>query len=495
MRATLRAFRTLSPLTLLTLVAALAQNKVLAVTLGPSGTGIYFLAAAFLTAISTLAGLGVSSALSKLVSERRDADREGEVLSAALTGLAAVTATSLLLGGAVLLAQDATAGAFLDDDALSAGDRDFILLVTAAGLTPVVWHATLVGVLRGLRSLRDYVIAGYVGVALPALAVMAGAAIGGWRWAYAGFVLAEVATSVAFALFALRMARRTGVPLRILPRGTRRPLGRQILRLGALALVAALAVSLGNALLRTQLAAGLGVAALGLFAGAWSISNRLPALIYQTLTSYVAPAVSAHARDWPKIVDEQNHACRLSLLAATPLLCVVAAAAPLLIPLLFSDEFSPMLDLLRLMLVGELIGIVVWSLNMSLYPTGRAGAALIMEYGFWGLFVTGGLLAAAAGELALVGAAYIAAQALTATGVFVAERRHHRFGWTGPNARLIAASVAAAAVLAALGLGDAPAAVVAAATPAALAVWALVSTTAGERRRARALVAGALARG
>lgn len=71
----LRSLIVLSPLAATTLIASVIQGKALAELLGPEGNGRFFLAAAFFSLATTLAAVGIHSAMTKLVSEFQGAQQ------------------------------------------------------------------------------------------------------------------------------------------------------------------------------------------------------------------------------------------------------------------------------------------------------------------------------------------------------------------------------------------------------------------------------------
>jgi hypothetical protein len=106
------------------------------------------------------------------------------------------------------------------------------------------------------------------------------------------------------------------------------------------------------------------------------------------------------------------------------------------------------------MFVGELLSVVLWTLNIALFSTGRAVLFAAVQWGFWMVFVTSAVIGAITYGLVALGAAYIAALAVLIAALYVNERRHHSFAWTAENVRLVVISVlAVAAVAATHGIG------------------------------------------
>jgi O-antigen/teichoic acid export membrane protein len=476
-RSTFRGFLTLSPLTLATAGAALVQNKVLAIVVGPAGVGFYGLALTLATLFSTIGALGISAALMKRIAEIGGTDRESDTWATALLGIGTVVVVSLLLSALVILNYHFVADLFLNSNTISDSDKRFIVIASAVGILPAALVPTMGGFLRGLRSLREYVTVGIIGAIVLVASIVVGALVADARGAFIGFLVGEVINAAALFAFALHVARRRGLPFTIrLERRHLAAIEKVLLALGILAVVAGLGSNVGQAVARSQIANAFDLRAVGFFAAAWAISNRVPSLIYQTFTSYLMPEISALRQDWESIVRIQNDACRISLLAVTPVLTLAIAAGPWVVSILLSGSFHPMVNLLRLMFIGELISVIAWAGGSALYPSGRPVSSAFFEWSFWAIFVAGVFVAAGVGELNVVGGAYIVAEAALVAMIYVWERRHHDFRWSPRNLRLIALSllvISASAVLAML--SGLPTVVVVVLVAALLAVWAVTA--------------------
>jgi O-antigen/teichoic acid export membrane protein len=476
-RKTLRGFLALSPLTLATAATALVQTKILAVFLGPDGTGFYGLALALLTLLSTIGGIGVSSALMKQIAEIGGTPRERDIWRTALFGIGTVVAVGGALTAVILLNSEFVVRLFLSGASISESDKHFIVDAAAAAVVPAALVPTIGGFLRGLRSLREYVVAGVIGAIAPMVAVVLGALWFDARGAFVGFVIGEVLVVTVLMFFAVRVARRQRIPFEVeTPRRQFAAIEKALLMLGVFALATGLASSVGAAVGRAHIANAFDLRTVGFFAAAWAITNRVPSLIYQTFTSYLLPELSALRRDWTAIVKVQNDACRISLLAVTPLLAVGIAAGPWIVSILLSDRFLPMVDLLRFMLIGELLSVVAWAGSSAFFPSGRPVSSAAFEWCFWVSFVIGIFVAGSLHELNAIGGAYIASYVLVLVLIYGWEWRHHGFRWTRKNERLIALSLIAVSASAAISmLTELATAIVILLVLVILSVWALAT--------------------
>jgi antigen flippase len=487
----LRGLLTLAPVTVLTIVTALVQTKTLAVLLGPRGMGFFFLAISFLNLATTVVALGASSSVVKLVSELGGAGRSIAILPSVGLALGVVTCTSLLLLVLLLVDPALFQRLFLGGAKLSGKDHRFILLLTALALVPTTWNLVLQAALKGLRSIGDYARA----AALSTLFLMASIVGPAWIWgahgALLGSIVGQLLSLLTFGVFTARVVRRRGIPRPARGVGTvdAGALGRRLITLGALALVAALASAAGQNVVRSYLASHFTLSAVAFFGAAWSLSNRLPLLVYQTFSTYVVPRISSFGEDWTKIRKEQNHALRLGFLATAPALALLIAMQSVVIPLLFSEKFLPMQTMLRTMLIGELLSVFFWVMSLALYPTGRATLNAVVEWSWWGLFIGGVILFAGRWGIEGVGWAYLGAYGLMGCVLYVWQYRRHAFRLTPDNQRLAIASVALLSLAASVtAVGGASPFARAAVLAAALLVWAAIVLSSSERAFAWRLI-------
>jgi PST family polysaccharide transporter len=105
------------------------------------------------------------------------------------------------------------------------------------------------------------------------------------------------------------------------------------------------------------------------------------------------------------------------------LLVGTVALAPWLVPLLFSGEFQPAVEILLLQILGDLMKIASWPLGFLLLAAGHGRAFVATDVGAWAVFV--GVTALALdwiGPLA-PGFAYLVMYLVYAVAVFVLARR------------------------------------------------------------------------
>lgn len=112
-----------------------------------------------------------------------------------------------------------------------------------------------------------------------------------------------------------------------------------------------------------------GISSAGHFDAAWSISMMYMSLFFASLQTYLLPTLSANKID-SKIFTILGNAMRLSLIVLVPLITLLIVLKPLAVKVLYSGEFTEALEILRWTLFGDFIRVAAWVI--ALFMLARA---------------------------------------------------------------------------------------------------------------------------
>ncbi len=374
--------------------------------LGPSGKGL-FSSLSFLAAmVMQICSLGLGDAAIVLVGQRR----------ATMQHALAVTVFAVICSAAVGMA-------ILWSGAMVAFGSDWDLVrsatvVASAGL-PV---SLLVYVLGFILAAQERIVASSVvlgvtsGVTAAAMALL----VAVLSLELPGAVLATVLGPAAGLVLAAVLLRRAGLSLR--PRAGWAYL-RPALRYG---------VTVEASYLVTVMFLRVDVLVVYSLAGANAAGQYSVALTVAALVGLLPIAIS-HAT-FPRManveVDEANEltvrAFRFALVAAVAGGLLLAAATPLLVPLLFGAAFRPAVAPAMLLIPGSIIWSSQWVLCRAAAARGRPGL-LLRSFGL-GLVVMGVIDWALVPHLGLVGAA-LGSAAGPAAGLLLCFRAYRGSSW------------------------------------------------------------------
>ena len=254
---------------------------------------------------------------------------------------------------------------------------------------------------------------------------------------------------------------------------------RQLTRFGGASLMGSAFISTTFLVIRTLIITRLGAEAAGIYQAVSSISLQYLAIGLFSMSVYWYPHL-AEITDSQAIVGELNKFLRLSLTIMTPLLALLMLLRTPVIELVYSARFLEASPLLPIQMIGDFLYILFWVTSVHLLPMAKIKAYLVVSVGYnltlllvsWLLLerfgLTGGILARA-----LVNGIWAAIN-------FVVQRKLIGFQMIAPNLRLIVFSFVILYGSFLLGGGSFSFTGLMI-TLIALAMWALLSSTAAER--------------
>lgn len=315
----------------LNVLVGLVRNKFVALLLGPDGMGLVSLFNTTVQLISQATHLGISVSAVKHISEYYDA---GDTEKAAhyvrvVRGWCLLTA---LLGMLVCV----VAGPFLSNTTFSWGDHTlhFVLLAPAIGMIAITGGET--AILKGQRKLGALALVQIV-AALASLVISLPIYYFFWQAGVVPvIVLMTFVTMCATLWFSLRL-----FPLQI--RGARGILGEGMgmIRLGVAFTLAGIVGSGAEMFIRSFLNVTGSLDAVGLYNAGYMITITYAGLVFAAMESDYFPRLSAVNQDAEAVNLMVNKQTEVSVLTIAPLLTSLIIFLPVLIPLLLSDQFLP----------------------------------------------------------------------------------------------------------------------------------------------------------
>ncbi|MBU6400566.1 MAG: oligosaccharide flippase family protein [Verrucomicrobia bacterium] len=424
---------------LVTLLVGLLATKCWAILLGPKGFGYLGLVQNLLLLAGLVAGCGVSTALVRFGAEaaaQNDLVRVAALRQASwwLTGLLAgvVGALMWIFGGPI---STLLLGANRDRGVV--GWIGLALLFNLAGaiFTSLLNAHHRVGALARLNVLSKGVAAGVAVLVI-------------FLWREQGIVAAVVGGAIAAWGCAWRVCSREIRPETdaVRPRQVITA-ARDLLRFGV-PCTASLLVGTGVQLLVPVIVLNLmGQESVGLYRAVATVSTAYLGLLLTTMTQDYYPRLSAVSRHLPALIDLVNEQHELILLLAIPLVVVLLAAAPFLIPLIYSRQFRPVVSVLEWQLMGDILKFSSWTLAFVLLARDRSRAYFLAEAVVGITTVVSTWLGVRWFGLDGLGMAYLAQYALYFAVVWLLVRREIDLPLTRVNRRLLVTGLAAAGLV------------------------------------------------
>lgn len=378
---------------ILVILIGLVRNKFMAVLLGTGGMGLASLMVAVQNFASQCTNLGISQGAVPRLSEcfeRGDSEkldyyirviRLWSLIAAVLGFLFCVTISPLIdkfsftWGNHTL--HFAMMGAAVALVAVSGGEVAILKATRRLGaLAKAQVVSALIATLLSVPLYYFFLDSGIV----PAIVLAAGAA-----------VIVTIAYSWHYYPLHLTFSRQL---LRD---------GSEMIRLGVAFVLAAAVGSAAEMLIRSFLNVEGGLGDVGLYNAAYMITITYAGMVFSAMETDYFPRLSGVANDMAATNEMVNKQIEVSLLLLSPMLVALMATLPILIPLLFSNEFLPVVQMAQVAVLAMYFKVLTMpvayitlarrlSLSFLLLETSYFVIlilAIIVGFRLWGIWGTG----------------------------------------------------------------------------------------------------------
>lgn len=361
----------------LNVLMSLVRNKLVALLLGPGGMGLVSLFNTTISFISQATHLGISFSAVRHISELYD---EGDTERTAhfvkvVRGWSLLTA---LIGMLVCI----VAGPFLSESTFSWGDHSlhFILLAPAVGMMAITGGET--AILKGQRKLGALAIVQIISV-FASLLISVPIYYYFWQ---AGIVPVIVLMAFVTMCATLRYSLRL-YPLRL--SGARGILGEgmEMVRLGVAFTVAGIIGSAAEMVIRSYLNVVGDLDVLGLYNAGYMLTITYAGMVFSAMETDYFPRLSAVNHNVEATNLTVNRQMEVSLLILAPMLTALIVFLPVLIPLLFSREFLPVITMTQVATIAMFFKATTLPVAYITLARGRSLIYLLLETAYFVVFV------------------------------------------------------------------------------------------------------------
>ena len=378
----------------LNIVVSLVRNKLIAVLLGPNGMGLASLFNTTVNFISQATNFGISFSAVKHVSELFERGDE-----AAIAHFVKVVRAWSLLTALIGMLVCMVAGPLLSDYTFAWGDHTlhFILLAPAVGLMAVTGGE--MAILKGARRLRSLAVIQIFNV-LAALVISIPIY---YFYDQTGIVPVIVLMALVSMLLTIHHSYRL-YPLRLT--GAKGVLGEgmEMVRLGVAFVVAGVLGSGAEMLIRSYLNVASGdLDVVGLYNAGFMLTITYAGMVFSAMETDYFPRLSSVNGDVTATNLTVNRQIEVSLLIVSPMLAMLIIGLPILIPLLFSSKFLPMVGMAQVAVFAMYIKAISLPISYLTLAKGDSIGYMVLEaiddvllvllivfgYSQWGLFGTG----------------------------------------------------------------------------------------------------------
>ena len=374
------------------LVIGVIKVKALALLLGAAGVGLAGIFLNIVSLASTLAGCGIRSS-----GVRELSVAEEHSIATVRRALWTVHLILGVVGLSVLwVFRHAIATVTFGDDTYAAtvgylGIGVFFTLVTSSQSA----------LLQGLRRISDIARVNILSALLSAIAGICTI----WYWGSDGILLFVLVVPIAGFFVSGFFVRRiesspsngswSDIPATWLA----------LIRLGLPIMGGSLLILVTELATRSIISRTLSLEATGYFQAVWSISMTYIGFILVAMGTDYFPRLSKIIKDHRQATVLINEQVEIALLMTGPILLLMISLASYVIPILYSPEFEPAIDVLRWQMLGDILKVSVWPMGFILLALSRGdlffGTQFIWSCTFLGVVILGvpqlGILASGIG--------------------------------------------------------------------------------------------------
>ena len=347
---------------IVSILANFGRTKLIAVFAGTEGVGLLGLYTSTLNLVSAASSLGLGSSAVRDIAVHAGADNHEKVTGAirALRRLAWITG-ALGAIGCFAAAPQISAWTF--------GSEIHATAIRILGICVLLIQlsASQAALLRGLRKIRELAVQS---IAISLVTLGLAAAMFG-PLGVDGIIPFMIATNVMTLAGTWWFARM--VKLDNQPQSLRETfsLGKSMISLG-MAFQASALISAITAHLVGIIVYGVGGSSLnGLYQAAWGSTGALASLVLGAMGKDFYPRLAAVSDDGPASMRLISQQTEIAILLSLPLLAAFVAAAPVLIPFLFSADFAGAVPAVGWFALGAFGRVISWPLGYYLIAAGR----------------------------------------------------------------------------------------------------------------------------
>ena len=361
----------------LNIAIGLVRNKLSALLLGPSGMGLASLFNTTVNFVSQSTNLGVAFSAVRHISELYDRG-DDEALAHEVKVVRGWSLLTALIGMLVCV----VIGPFLSETTFAWGNHSlhFMLLAPAVGMIAVTGGET--AILKGVRRLgalagvQVFSVFAALLISIPIYYV----------FGESGIVPVIVLMAFATLLLTVHYSYRV-FPLQL--RGARGILGEgmEMVRLGVAFTLAGIVGSASEMIIRSYLNVQGDLDMLGLYNAGYMLTVTYAGMVFSAMETDYFPRLSGVQHDVEAANNTVNRQMEVSLLLISPMLAALIISLPLLIPLLFSAQFLPVVGMAQVSALAMYLKVLTLPVAYITLARGRSLAYLFLETSYFMVFI------------------------------------------------------------------------------------------------------------
>lgn len=340
---------------------SIVRVKFIAVLLGPAGVGLSTLFQSTTTLINQITGLGINYSSVRDVSQ---AYNDGEIEKISRTII--IVKRCLLVTGLIGAVFTLLFAPLLSKWTFGNSEYTWSFIWLSVTLFLNTVSSGLNAILQGARRLQDLAKSSVIG----STAGLISAIPLFYFWGTRGIVPSIIITAVTTFLFSYYFIKKVDVvPVTVSIKQTVSEI-KSMIKIGVALVFTGLITSLVAYVMNLYISRNGGTEMVGLYQAGWGLTTQYVGLIFAAMGTDYFPRLSAVNKDNFKVKEIVNQQAEIALLIMTPILLVLITSTPLVIHILLSSKFVPVMGLIQYVVLGMLLKATSWSLAFIILAKG-----------------------------------------------------------------------------------------------------------------------------
>ncbi len=397
---------------------SIIRSKFVAVLLGTAGMGIQGMFQSSISLVQSFTSLGLSSSAVRDVSEANgsgDMERIGRTVRTVkrltlITGLLGMIAVILF---SPLLSKT------------SFGSYDYILPLVLLSCIPLIDQlgAGNAVILQGMRRLKDLAKASAIGVTLGLIISVPIY----YFWGIKGIVPTLILSSLAGFCINAFFANKVTLPYPEMSNRETWAHGKTMLRMGLAMSVTGIVSTVVSYAIRSYIMRQGGASSVGLYQAGFTIIGTYVGMVFTAIGTDFYPRLASVNTDdaaCRSVISQQGEVATQIL---GPILCVCTLSMPLILRILYSDQFLDACPFVLWCCPGMMLRLASWLVAFQFVAKAESTLYIITEslYGLFNLLVS--LLGFKYGGMVGLGLAFTVSYVFYFLLVYVVAKRKYRF--------------------------------------------------------------------
>ena len=331
------------------ILVGVIKNKIVAILLGAEGMGIMGLLNNAASLIKTGAGLGISQSAVRDISHANGTGDQ-EKISRIINIVRKVVLFTSFLGMFITIVLSPLLSKW------EFGDYTYTLAFVFLSISVFfeIFVDNQLAILKGTRQLRSLAKASIWGALIG---LITGVPLYFWlgvKGIVPSFIISAFATFLVTRYYVNKINyERTKIPIRIVVKEAS-----PMVKMGAALMFTTLLGMISTSIIASYMRYAGGLSDVGFYNAGMMIVHSYFGVVITALTTDYYPRISAVNQDNEKLSQELNQQSLVSVLLTSPLIVLFLLLLPFFVKILYTDEFLPIVNFMKIAMFGTLITIV-----------------------------------------------------------------------------------------------------------------------------------------